>query len=507
MNYSVSSGDTLSGIALKNGVSLSTLLAANKGITDPNKIAAGQSIVIPQAQASSTPTIQTTTAQRSADSTTEQNYNNMMTAKGYTTAPTTTTAQTTAPTTGQNGQTTTPTATQNGTQQNGTATPTKTPEQLIDSYFTQGYTDPNVIYSKILNSSDGTVDLGAVTSRVAQLNSDVTASGTAQSNAQLRKIDEDRANLDTQFATIKANSDATTQKYLDNITAKFDNLRAVLKSNTDQLLGAREKFNIATGGNRYTTNQSEGLLTNDQNNYVLKLGELASQESELVMQATQAKTKGEWDMLTSYMGQIDKLNDNKTATLKGLSDSLDKSIKQKQAEAKVTQAAGLMGYSDPTKLAQGIAPYILEATQTMNPEQMDAYINQKATEYGVKPDVLKSAILGANNNNMMDEAKLKKLQTPPKTTVKKTGTGTKKLGKFDVIDKYLDSGASIGGVPAIDPNGFINPKGLDIMLQIGRKYGVSRANILKEYGARLYKDEGLTGYDNLTPAEKKALLK
>jgi len=44
----VKSGDSLSKIAAKYGVTVDDILAANPAITDPNKIAVGDKVVIPQ---------------------------------------------------------------------------------------------------------------------------------------------------------------------------------------------------------------------------------------------------------------------------------------------------------------------------------------------------------------------------------------------------------------------------------------------------------------------------
>jgi len=61
--YIVKSGDTFSSIARKNGVSLASLIAANKGVS-PNKIAIDQKLVIPQmktaAKATAKPVSKTT---------------------------------------------------------------------------------------------------------------------------------------------------------------------------------------------------------------------------------------------------------------------------------------------------------------------------------------------------------------------------------------------------------------------------------------------------------------
>ena len=47
MTYTVKPGDTLSKIAMRNGVSLAQLLQANPQITDPNKIRVGDAINVP----------------------------------------------------------------------------------------------------------------------------------------------------------------------------------------------------------------------------------------------------------------------------------------------------------------------------------------------------------------------------------------------------------------------------------------------------------------------------
>lgn len=56
MAYTIQYGDTLNSIARRNGVSVQQLLAANPGITDPNKIYAGKSLNLPGAGANTAPT-------------------------------------------------------------------------------------------------------------------------------------------------------------------------------------------------------------------------------------------------------------------------------------------------------------------------------------------------------------------------------------------------------------------------------------------------------------------
>ncbi|HKG81488.1 MAG TPA: LysM domain-containing protein, partial [Pyrinomonadaceae bacterium] len=50
MTYTVKSGDTLSRIAMRNGVSLAQLLQANPQISNPNNIKVGDIISVPNAE-------------------------------------------------------------------------------------------------------------------------------------------------------------------------------------------------------------------------------------------------------------------------------------------------------------------------------------------------------------------------------------------------------------------------------------------------------------------------
>ena len=137
-SYTIKSGDTLSGIALKNGTSVSALMSLNPSIKDPNKIYAGNSLNLPTAPTS---TIQTTSAQRATDVKTQTDYNNLLTAKGLNNG-----TQTPTPATTTNNATTV-----NNTTQNKVSNLTG----LIDSLYLSGTTNPNDILSK----SGGQLDL------------------------------------------------------------------------------------------------------------------------------------------------------------------------------------------------------------------------------------------------------------------------------------------------------------------------------------------------------------
>lgn len=365
----------------------------------------------------SVPTLQTTNAQRATDAANGVKYDSIMQAKGYTTPATVTTTDPTKTTT------TTVTDPNKGVTVEKT---TKKPEDLISQYYSEGYSDPYDIYKKILNSSDATVDYASVAKAVEGLKGDQTLTAKSGYAKQLRQLDEDRTKLQTEFDDMKKNLDVQNAAAIDSITSKFTNLRYNLRQSMENLKGAHEKMGYATGGNRYTQMQSAGLLTNDEQNLIGKLGELASQEQIALLQASQAKSKGDWELLQNTLNAYDKINDNRTTILKNLSDIADKENKRLTEQKKLDEKVALMGFSDPAKLATAIAASVVELSKDLKEDEFDAFVTAKAEENGITTDILKSAMLAQSNKDLLDAAKLKKLQTPTSGKGGKKGTVTER---------------------------------------------------------------------------------
>lgn len=402
----------------------------------------------------STPTIQNTDAQRKTDVQTQMKYDELVKSKGIATTPTITG---------------TPTETKPTVE-----TTPKKPEDAVSLYYSQGITDPYQIYSKILNSNDATVDYNTIVKTLDTLKGDETLSAKSAYSAQLRSLDEDRIKVQTQFDEIKKNLNEENKRAIDSITAKFNVRRDNLKQNMTNLMGLHEKQGYSTGGNRYTQMQGAGILTNDENNLVTQLGELDSQEQIALLEASRAKSKGDWENLSNTLNQFDKINDNRVTILKNLSTMAETTNKKLEAEKKATEKAKLMGFPNVGAYAKSLAPTYAQETLTMNDAQLDEYVKTKAEELGIDATVLKSAVL----------EKRTALQ-------KKATTGTKpgKVTKASVhtgIQNLINDKASLSGIPILDINGFINPKAFEQIVQIAIKGGVTRAELFNTYKDRLY---------------------
>ena len=406
-----------------------------------------------------TPTIQTTTAQRNADVQTQVKYDALTKAKGLATTPTIT------------GTSTPDIKTEDASKVTSTQ---KKPEDAISLYYSQGITDPYSIYSKILNSSDATVDYNTVVKTLDTLKGDEKLTAESGYASQLRALDEDRIKVQQQFDEMKKNLSEENKRAIDSITAKFNVRRETLKQNMANLMGVHEKQGYATGGNRYTQMQQAGILTNDENNLVTRLGELDSQEQIALLEASQAKSTGDWDNLSNTLNQFDKINDNRVTILKNLSTLAETTNKKLEAEKKATEKANLMGFANVGAYAKNLAPTYAQETLNMSDAQLDEYIKTKAEELGIDATVLKSAVL-------------EKRTALQKKATTKTGVG--KITKASVhknIQDLINDNATLGGIPVLDVNGFINPQAFEKIVQIAIKGGVTRSELFNTYKGKLY---------------------
>jgi len=370
----------------------------------------------------SKPTMQTTTAQRNADVQTQVKFDEIAKQKGITTP------SYSAVTTGVG------TTTGTGTTEKPTEVKVETKTEEVQPWTINKDDAPEVVASK--NATKAIFE------------------------SQQKMADEANAYFDQ----LKANAPLENQIVMDQIKAKYNATREKMKQNQANLMGLREKSGYATGGARYTQNQQSGIMANEVNNQLIQLSELDSQEATAIMEASQARKKGDMDTLKAKLEIFDKINDNKVTALKNLNDLVVKESKKVEAEIKATEKAKLLGYTNVGAYAKGVAPAFAEESLSMNDTQLDAFVKEKATETGIDETVLKSAIVEKRN------------------ALKKKATTTKKGAKATIDTIDFDFGSEI----VTDPNGFITPKALQIMFSQALAQGVTRDKVIDSIKGKLY---------------------
>lgn len=419
-NYTIKYGDTLSGIALKNGTTVSALMSANPTIKNADKIGAGVSIVLPQSQNN----IQNTTQQRVADTKAQADYSNLMTAKGLNGANATPSPTGGSAGTATNGATTTAGNTQ-GQDPNQKASNLN---GLVDSLYLQGTTDP----AKILSQSNGQLDLDTINKRLETLNADPTYKANAgimtEYQKNIKSLDDQKAQLDTQFEALKLNMEAENKSAVESIQSNFALRREQLKSANEALRGSREKMGYQTDSFRYTPTQMNGLITNDEQNYVTNLAELDAQEKQLLLQASSAKAKGDWDFLSKSMDAYNAINDNRKSVLGEMLRISVENNKKLTADNKIEQLSA----SQRGTQADNIAESAMNAVAGLTGQERQNKLQEIAKEYKIDVRELESSVLKsettakkqgldiANKQKTLD--KVSAVKAPAKTTTKTTKT-------------------------------------------------------------------------------------
>lgn len=491
MSYIIQKNDTLSGIALKNNTSVAELMKLNPTITNADKIYAGASLNL-SAPTSTTPSY----TMVNSNNIRQQDQNNVMA------LDTAINSKSNAMNIANNSTPTMPnTATQvnnNGTTQNNPVQPPADINGAIKGYLGQGYSSQD-IYTAL----GGAVDLGTIDSTKTKLFAEDGTLATSNSVAgeyrkKLAKLDTDWANTESQFTKLKAQMDNENQLAVNSIMATFGARRDQLKNSYESLRSSREKFGYQTGGFQYTGNQMQGLLSNDEQNYIMKLSQLDAEEKQLLLQASQAKTKNDWEYLSQTMTAYNKNQDQRKETLKTLLQvATDQNKQVATANSLQSLTTNQQNFVESSSMA-----WADEYNKLGDEVSKTNYLNKIAKESNLSPTVIKSAILtqGAKNTKTsLEEQKLKKDLAKP---YYKPTTGGSGNGKITIDDIELDSGY-------FDANGFMTPEGFNSYITSAVSKGLKRADVIEYlFGSGLLylgKGDATAKKYNLTPQEKKNL--
>lgn len=435
-NLTFKTGDTLSGVALKNNTTVAELMKANPFITDPNKIQAGASYVLPKPLVQ---TIQNTTAQRNTDTKTQMDYQEMQNRMGLMT-PQITANEVPVPK---------PVPQPQQEQQKST-----NPTGLIDNLYLSGITDAG----EILKKSNGQVSLDEINARITTLNSDPVYSQNAgmfkEINSQMKKLDDQQLAYNSEMERLKTTATAENKMIMDSIMATYATRRDKMKQAFEGTMANREKMGYQTDSFRYTPMQQEGLITNDEQNQIMKLAELDAMEKAELLQASTAKSAKDWDALSRSIEINNKISDNKKALLSEMLKVSVENNKKYTAEAKIQAEANDLTSSKKRTLADNLAEGIASEIAGLSDKERNDKLQEYATKNKIDINFLKSSVLKAETAmtkaglDIKNKTKtLNKTTAPKKTTAVKV-TADQETGKFianakkkaNLTQKEIDEG-------------------------------------------------------------------
>lgn len=453
-------------------------------------------------------TIQTTTAQRGRDFTTQNRYNEVMTNRLGTT-PATPTPTLGAPTSPTNQSTRVGTGAGAGAGQaptlDGGGVTVTSYKDNGDGTTTNVLSDGTTSTVRYIKNADGSqtaveVGNGEASSPILDAEREFSAS----TRQQLADLDSQKMMFDKKIDRLLASNNALYKGTISSIKSTFDARADSLKENYARLGASRTKAQFQTDAFRYTPTHSEGIITNDENNMVMDLADLDAQEQSLILAATTAKEAKDWDALDAQMKMYDTISQQKSTLIGSLLTAATEQNRRIEAELKIDReiaekAASTKQGDGAAKLAANVAPVIAKEVAKMTDEEAIAYVTKKAGELGIDPDILRSAVIDRGR----EDADYARSLIPKPVKAPKPTESELKNSAFSTINELLSGDYSVDGVPYKDPNGFFTVQGFKTIAKAALASGVSRTELLENYGGDLNPDE-IEAY-GLTVKEKENL--
>lgn len=336
----VQQGDTVSGLAQANGMTISQFLQLNPQFASsgPNSYQGATNLIYPGQNYSTNPTVQSSTAATNA-ATNAQNQLQTIT---------------NPPPSGEN----------QNSNQNGTQTQTGSVGALVGNQ----QSDPLQGQVDALNSS-----------AEAEIN-----------------------NINNIFAGFQSTMDQNTQNLINSITQNYANRIAEQNRANQALIGSTNVSGIVSGRSRYAQEVQAGILSAEETAGIQRIASLESEKATLISQAQQAADEKKMNLLFKKMEEVNnirKQQQDAIADLHRQAIDFEKLALDKAKEARQVIKDDIANMEDLADNIAGALSDRLTGDKKLDEKVYEEYAN----EYGVTPDYLKTAV-GKYKNSMTPAA-------------------------------------------------------------------------------------------------------
>lgn len=380
-SYDSSTGaGTLSSIASQHGVSVQDLMAANKGNTaaipdgnNPNVIIAGAKLNIPKASV-----IQTTTSARADTQDRQARLAQITGSQGTNSA-------------------------------NGPAAPQGGAPGALS--FDSSVPLPQPGSQEYNDAAGGKIPKGYSMNANGRLTQDTGSQGGAaaggdKSGAGAAPVDE-MAGLKGEMEKIHAaglaqiegmkgtlqnlmmTGDARTASRIAMLMGMYQQRISAVQESYKRLGAAKDMADFRNGVNRYTPQQGQGVLTDNEVQEQLAITKVMSQMNDAITKAQQAQDANDMKTFNTEFDKIDKyqktVDDSISKLMKSATDYQNAQTKATAAAAKGTAASVKTGMD----LSKRVAPMVADSISSLKSDkEKKAAIEKYAKENGIDPAVL-----------------------------------------------------------------------------------------------------------------------
>lgn len=191
--------------------------------------------------------------------------------------------------------------------------------------------------------------------------------------------------------SMKANLDAQTKASIDNIQQKYAVRRTQLEDINRRQEASKRETLILGGSDRYAQISSDAIISDQERYGIMQLAELDAEENDLINQAKNAQTDGDFKLMADRLA----LAENKRKEKQSVSDNLNKiaTEENKKIQEKATQSA------------KDVAIANVYGSGTTNPKDILLALNKDGGNY-TADEISKTLAIIAKNNGFENLDKL-----------------------------------------------------------------------------------------------------
>lgn len=286
---------------------------------------------------------------------------------------------------------------------------------------------------------------------------------------------------------LTAGSDAASQMMIQQIKAFYAAKAGEMEDSNSRILAGKTEAGLRNGDARYASDVNNGILTDEQQQGILRLADLQSQALQAISAAQKAQNDEDLTLFNDKMEKIKTINDDLATTISNLHKSVTDQQKQDLETANTQLNMKKTSLDIQTSQAKAAAPALVQELGSMgSADDKASLIQETATQLGIDPMVLYGEVESASQAN--DKANLDLENTRSliasrnKTTPSPDNGGTLSVSKegllttasLTTLGAALTNGGTIGGED-------YNPRGGDGYVDPGL-YNALYTNIKSKFG-------------------------
>lgn len=273
-----------------------------------------------------------------------------------------------------------------------------TARQLFGNDFTGLKSNPDGTYtadSVALGRLQGTTKSGTTGEEDTintQLSSDISS---AKTSAQTQ-VDSANTTLDT----IAANGTIATNALIESIKTTFQARIDLMNQSNDKLLKGKTQEGIRSGRSRYVSDVQDGILSDEEQAGIARIGDLNGQMLTLIAQAETARTNQDLDIFNKRMDSINTIDDNLQNEVQNLQKNASDQLKAIQDKIKAQNDQDKQNQQMQLDKSERVAPALSESMAGYtDPKDQATFIEEYSKQSGIPVEILLGDISAYNDKS------------------------------------------------------------------------------------------------------------